>query len=245
VTRVGWLDLGCGVSGDMLLGAIVDAGVPLAVLEKSVAAVGVPVTLSAATVDKAGLAATKVTVTATEDSPSHRRWAVIRELLAAADLDAAVRSRALLAFTALAEAEGAVHGIPAEDVHFHEVGAHDAVADIVGVSAGLAALELGLLIATPLALGGGTIAAAHGVLPVPGPAVLQLLQRSGAPAYGGPVDHELTTPTGAAVVTSLATGYGPMPPMRIEAVGVGAGTRDLPDRANVVRLVVGTQEDSA
>jgi uncharacterized protein (TIGR00299 family) protein len=239
VTRIGWLDLGCGVSGDMLLGAFVDAGVPLAVLEKSVAAVGVPVRLAAVRVVRGGLAATQVTVTPDEPSPPHRHWPQIRELLLAADLDPAVRVRALTAFSALADAEAAVHGVTPEEVHFHEVGAHDAIADIVGAAAGFVALDLDHLYASPLALGGGTVRAAHGVLPVPGPAVLQLLQASGAPAYGGPVDVELTTPTGAALVTTLVAGYGVLPAMRVTATGAGAGSRELDGRANVARLVVG------
>nr|MDT0667826.1 pyridinium-3,5-bisthiocarboxylic acid mononucleotide nickel chelatase [Micromonospora sp. DSM 115978] len=124
-------------------------------------------------------------------------------------------------------------------VHFHEVGAVDALADVVGVCAGFVELGLADLSASPLALGGGSAKTEHGVIPVPVPAVLGLVSRAGAPAHGGPVDVELCTPTGAALVTSWVSGYGPMPPMRVRATGSGAGGRDLSGRPNIVRLVVG------
>lgn len=223
----------------MLLGAAIGAGASRAVAEKAVSALGLPIRLVADDVERAGLRATRVRVVSDEPDPPHRHWSDIRALLDAADLDPAVRAGAHRAFAALAEAEGAVHGIPAEDVHFHEVGAHDAVGDVVGVVAALHDLGIDELTATPVALGGGTVTAEHGVLAVPVPAVLQLFRSSGAPSYGGDVPHELCTPTGAALVTTLVRGYGPMPAMSVGEVGLGAGTRDLPDRANVVRLVVG------
>ena len=223
----------------MLLGATVGAGASLAAVEKAVTALGLPIRLVADDVDRAGLRAVRVRVLSDEPDPPHRHWSDVRALLDAADLDPAVRAGAHRAFAALAEAEGAVHGIPAEDVHFHEVGAHDAVGDVVGVVAALHELGIEELVATPIALGGGTVRAEHGVLPVPVPAVLQLLRASGAPSYGGDVAFELCTPTGAALVTTLTASYGPMPAMTITDTGLGAGDRDLPDRANVVRLVIG------
>jgi len=225
---IGWLHCAAGVSGDMLLGALVDAGVPEAVLRDAVAAV-VPVGLRAERVRRAGLAATKVHVEGVT-SAVRRTWADIRELLPA--------GTAAEVFAALAHAEARVHGVPADEIHFHEVGALDAIADVVGVCAGFAHLGLDALTVSPVALGGGTVRAAHGVLPVPGPAVVELLL--GRPTYGGPVDVELTTPTGAALIATLATGWGPQPPMLVAAQGFGAGSRDLPDRPNVVRLLVGT-----
>jgi len=237
---LGWLDLSCGAAGDMLLGALVAAGAPLETVVDAVTAVGLPVDISTRPVTRAGQAALAVTVTPREAQPPHRRWRDLRALLEAAPLVPVVQRGALAVFAALAQAEGAVHGTDPEDVHFHEVGAHDAVADIVGTCAALHALRVERLVATPPALGGGTVRAAHGSLPVPVPAVLALLAAVGAPAVGGPVDVELTTPTGAALVTTLVDAWGPMPAMSVTAVGSGAGSRDLPDRPNVVRLVIGT-----
>ena len=137
-----------------------------------------------------------------------------------------------------------MHGVPADDIHFHEVGAHDAIGDIVGVCAGFAWLSAEVHVG-PIALGGGTARAGHGLIPVPVPAVLALLTASGAPAFGGPVEVELCTPTGAALLLTLATTYGPMPPMTVDAVGLGAGSRELPMGLNALRLVVGTPATSA
>jgi pyridinium-3,5-bisthiocarboxylic acid mononucleotide nickel chelatase len=227
---IGWLHCPAGVSGDMLLGALVDAGVPLDVLRAAVDAVApAPVRLSAERVHRAGLAATKVHVDGTETT-EHRTWGDIRALLAG-------HEAAQRVFAALAEAEGRVHGVPASEIHFHEVGALDAIADIVAACAGFAHLGLDALVVSPVALGGGTVRAAHGHLPVPGPAVVELLR--GRPTYGGPVDVELTTPTGAALIAALATGWGAQPPMRVAVQGFGAGRRDLPERPNVVRLLLG------
>jgi len=236
--RVGWLDLSCGASGDMLLGALVDAGVPADVLTTAIDTLGLPIRLEVRQVRRAGLAATKVDVVAPETDHA-RTWTDIRALLAGAPLDPATRDLATATFAALAAAEARVHGIDAAEVHFHEVGALDSIADVVGVSAGLVHLGLRELVATPIALGGGRARMAHGVLPIPGPAVLELLRAAGAPAVGGPVPVELCTPTGAALVTTAVTGYGDLPPLRVTAVGSGAGTRDLPGRPNLVRLVIG------
>jgi len=236
--RVGWLDLSCGASGDMLLGALVDAGVPADALSAAIDALGLPIRLEVRQVRRAGLAATKVDVVAPETDHA-RTWADIRALLAGAPLDPATRDLATATFAALAAAEARVHGIDPAEVHFHEVGALDSIADVVGVSAGLVHLGLSELVATPIALGGGRARMAHGVLPIPGPAVLELLRAAGAPAVGGPVPVELCTPTGAALVTTAVTGYGDLPPLRVTAVGSGAGTRDLPGRPNLVRLVIG------
>lgn len=232
---IGWLQCATGVSGDMLLGALTDAGVPLDVMSQAIDAVAPEgVTLRSETVIKAGIAATKVHVEATE-SHTHRTWRDIRAMLQEASFGG--RDRALGVFQRLATAEAAVHGTTPEDIHFHEVGALDAIADVVGACAGLDHLGLDELVVSPIALGGGTVRAAHGVLAVPGPAVLRLLQ--GVPSYGGPVPVELATPTGAALVTEWATSWGDQPPMILRRQAFGAGTRDLPDRANVLRLAVG------
>ncbi|MFP5347452.1 MAG: nickel pincer cofactor biosynthesis protein LarC [Actinomycetes bacterium] len=235
---IGWLDCSSGVSGDMLLGALVAVGVDLAVLQSAVDAVTPePVTLRAERVDRAGLAATKVHVHAPE-STTHRRLRDIRPLLQSADaLPSEVAGRALAVFERLAAAEARVHGTDPEDVSFHEVGALDAIADVVAACAGLHALGLSSLVASPVSLGGGTVQAAHGRLPVPGPAVVELL--AGAPTSGGPVAVELTTPTGAALLAVAATSFGHQPAMTVERQGFGAGSRDLPGHPNALRLVVG------
>jgi pyridinium-3,5-bisthiocarboxylic acid mononucleotide nickel chelatase len=237
VSRVGWLDLGSGVSGDMLLGAMVGAGVPLATLSAALEPLGLPITLRREDVRRGGLAAVRVHVDVPAGEQPHRTWADVRGLLDR--LPEPLRSSACGVFAALARAEAAVHGVPADDVHFHEVGALDAVADVVGVCAGVAALGLDRLVSSPIALGGGYVRTAHGRLPVPGPAVLALLADAAAPGHGGGVEEELATPTGVALVTALASDFGQLPPMRPAGTGTGAGARDPADRPNVVRLVVG------
>ena len=237
MSRVGWLDCSAGASGDMLLGALVGAGVPLPVLQQAVAAVAPePVGLSVEHVHRAGLAATRVHVRVA-DSASSRTWRDVRAILEQAALDAHVRAAALDTFARLAGAEATAHGQPADDVHFHEVGALDAIADVVGVAAGLAALRLDALVCSPVAVGSGFVQAAHGRMPVPVPAVVSLL--TGAPTLGGPTESEHTTPTGAALLAAHVTAYGPQPAMTVSSTGTGAGGRDPAAVPNVVRLLVG------
>ena len=243
MTRVGWLDLGNGVAGDMLLGAVVGAGVPLAEIASALEPLRLPITLRAEDVRRGGLRAVRVVVEAPEAGQPARSWSDVRRLLDR--LPEPLRTSAVEVFGALARAEAAVHGVAEEDVHFHEVGALDAVADVVGVCAGMAALRLDRLVASPIALGGGTARTAHGTIPVPGPAVLALLEAAGAPGRGGPDEVELATPTGVALATTLAAGFGPMPALRPTATGTGAGTRDPAGRPNVVRLVVGEEAPAA
>ncbi|MCK9932831.1 nickel pincer cofactor biosynthesis protein LarC [Frankia sp. Mgl5] len=237
---VGWLDATGGISGDMLLGACLDAGVDLAVLRAAVAALRLPdeVRLDARTVQRGGLRASQVLVRCAP-SPHARGLGDILGLLDAADLDPVVRARAADVFRALGAAEARVHGRPIEQVHFHEVGALDSLADVVGAVAGLHALGIDWLVCSPISLGGGRINAAHGAIPLPGPAVLELLRAAGAPASGGPVETELATPTGVALAVTLAEEFGPMPLMRTTSIGLGAGGRDLDGHPNVTRLVVG------
>lgn len=245
--RIAWLDCGSGASGDMLLGALVSAGVPLEVLTEAVdAAAPESVEVTAALVTRNGLAATQVSVEGT-DSTRHRTWKEVRKLLDDAELDDHVREAAQETFRRLAEAEAKVHATSPDDVHFHEVGALDAIADVVGVCAGLAYLELDQVYASPVAVGSGYVRAAHGRLPVPVPAVVELLAAAGAPSYAGDIDGtpvgELCTPTGAALLASHVTAWRAQPPMRVRAQGVGAGTKETPGRANVVRLLVGEPLD--
>ena len=244
---IGWLDCSAGVSGDMLLGALVDVGVDLSLLQQAVDAIGVePIRLSASVVERRGIGAVKVEVhldgQLAADSMT-RTWRDVRRLLEQATLDDAVRATALAVFARLAEAEGAVHRLDPQEVHFHEVGALDALADVVGVAAGLHALGLTALTASPVVLGSGTTRGAHGPLPIPAPAVLALL--AGAPVLGGPVAAEMTTPTGAALLATITTAYGPLPTMVLGRTGVGAGQRDPEQLANVVRLVLGQPVDAA
>jgi hypothetical protein len=219
----------------MLLGALAGAGVPLEVLSTAVSAVAPePVALSA--VSRHGFAATRCHVDAA-DSQAHRTWSEVRDLLGAADLPEPVRVRATATFERLAFAEAAVHGTSPEDVYFHEVGALDAIADVVGVCAGVAHLGLDQLVVSPVAVGSGRVEGAHGSMPVPVPAVAELLR--GVASQAGPGAAELCTPTGAALLTTLGTSYGTQPAMTVVHVGVGAGGRDPDTHANVLRLLVG------
>jgi len=240
---IGWVDASSGASGDMLLGALVGVGVPVEVIAAAVAAVAPEhVALRPEPVTRRGFAATRCHVEVA-DSTTHRTWADVAALLAAADLPEPVRARAHACFERLANAEAAVHGTAPEEVHFHEVGALDAIADVVGVCAGVQQLGLERLVVSPVAVGSGTVRGAHGEMPVPPPAVAELLR--GAPSYSGPGRTELCTPTGAALLTTLATGWGPQPAMVVEEIGVGAGARDPETHANVLRLLVGAAASTA
>ena len=242
-TRHAWIDASAGVAGDMLLGALIDAGADLTVVQEAVDAV-VPgsVRLTVANVMRCGQRATKLTVEVlTKDLP-HRRWATIRESLQAASLASPVRDRALATFARLAEAEAEAHGIPAEDVHFHEVGALDSIADVVGVAAALADLDVTSVSAGTVAVGSGRVRAAHGELPVPVPAVVRL--SAGWRVHAGGAG-ELATPTGMALVTALSTVCEDLPALRVVGSGAGAGTKDFPDRPNITRVIMGEIKPSA
>jgi hypothetical protein len=191
-------------------------------------------------VRRAGLRATKVEVEVLAGDQPHRRWSDIRHLLERSGLADRVRDSALAVFACLADAEARAHGIPAEEVHFHEVGAWDSIADVVGSCAALDLLGITSVTAGPAALGSGATRSAHGEMPVPVPAVLEL-SRGWDVVSGG--SGELATPTGMALVRGLASECRPLPPLRVQLTGVGAGTRDTPGRANVVRVVVGTPAD--
>jgi pyridinium-3,5-bisthiocarboxylic acid mononucleotide nickel chelatase len=241
---IGWIDAQAGVSGDMLLGALVAAGVPLESLQVAVDELGLGLTLETSATTRAGLAATKISVrvagVAADAAPGtpitgqpHRTWADVRALLDTLEQPELAHE----VFRRLAEAEGAVHGVAPDEVHFHEVGALDALADVVGVCAGFRALGLERLSCSPVSLGSGFAHGAHGPLPVPVPAVLSLL--AGAPVQAGAAPFESTTPTGAALLATLVTDWGPLPPMTLGRTGVGAGTRDPHEVTNVVRLVLG------
>ncbi|WP_310600034.1 nickel pincer cofactor biosynthesis protein LarC [Desulfobulbus sp.] len=250
--QTAYLDCFSGVSGDMLLGALIDTGVPADYLRQVVAGLrlsGVELAVERKVVQ--GFAATKVTVACGghhhghqhrehqhEQRHEHRHLADIADLLAAATVPPSVRDTALAVFTRLAEAEAAVHGTAVDTVHFHEVGAVDAIVDIVGTVAGLAFLGVERLVCSPLPLARGWVACDHGEIPLPGPAVCRLL--AGVPVCGEHLDQELVTPTGAALVRELARDFGPMPPMRLARTGYGAGSLVRHDgRPNLLRLMLG------
>lgn len=234
-----WFDAQAGASGDMMLGALVDAGAPLDDVQAAVDALGVePVRLTARPVTRAGLAATKVDVDVAESSVT-RTWADVRRLLDSAPLPGPVRTRAHDVFARLALAEAAAHGVGADDVHFHEVGALDSLADVVGACAALEALGVTRAVCSPVTVGRGSVRTAHGVLPVPAPAVLAVLMEAGAPVQAGEVDGEACTPTGAALLAATASSWGQLPAMRMTATGTGAGGRDDDGAPNVLRVVLG------
>jgi len=192
--------------------------------------------LSAEKVWKNGMAATCARVK-TEDQQKHRPLSAILQILRDSKLAPSVRDRASAIFQKLGEAEAVVHDVPIEKIHFHEVGAVDAIVDIVGACIGFHALGIEKFACSPLNVGGGTAKMAHGVLPVPAPATANLLQ--GKPTYSNGVQRELVTPTGAAIVATLCESFGPQPPMSVSAIGYGAGAADLEGQPNVLRIMIG------
>jgi uncharacterized protein (TIGR00299 family) protein len=275
VPRVAYLDCFSGISGDMFLGALIDAGVPPAIFEETIDALNVGAKLEISRVARSGISATKVDVIVNgkKDSPreaqehqhhthshphnhSHehehdhrhehnrdhahehgRGLNEIRGMINAAKISAAAKRTAIAIFEKLGAAEAKIHNVPVEQIHFHEVGAVDALVDIVCAAVGFEALGVDELICSPLNVGGGTIECAHGVFPVPAPATVKLLK--GAPVYSSGVQAELVTPTGAAIVATLVKRFTSFPAMKIEKAGYGAGTRDFPGHANVLRISLG------
>lgn len=236
--RVAWFHPFSGIAGDMTLGALLDAGADLDFVVATLNGLNIEGwALSTEQVNRKGISATRAVVDAPEQH-HHRHWTDIRLLLEQADIPDRVKTRSLIVFEVLAIAEGKVHGVSPEDVHFHEVGALDAIVDIVGSCAALESLDIEQVASAPVAVGIGTISAAHGTLPNPPPAVVNLLED--IPTVGVDVNLELTTPTGAALIKGLAEPIGPLPNMTITGSGYGAGTRDLLDRANVTQVVIGT-----
>ncbi len=237
--KVAHFDCFSGISGDMVLGAIIDAGVPSEAIRAALDSLGLPIKLEVDRVIRCGFAATKVTIEAA-DQEDYRFLPEVEASLAKGSLTTKQRELALAIFRKIATAEAAVHGMPLERVHFHEVGALDSIADIVGAAVGLDLLRVEQFTSSPVPTGIGTVKAAHGVMPVPTPGTLELLK--GVPLAVSKVEFELTTPTGAAILTSVVTEYTTSPAMTIERVGHGAGTKDFLDRPNILRLMVGTSE---
>lgn len=235
------VDCPTGLAGDMLLAALFDLGLPEEVVDGPLAALGLGQAYRLQRVEamSCGLRGVRLRVELTEPSPPHRHWGDLRTQIAAAPLEPALQQRVLEVFTLLAEAEAAVHGCPPEAVHFHEVGAVDALVDVVGVCAGLQHFGVTQLVCTPPPPGHGRVRTAHGLLPLPAPAVLELARCRGIPlasSEGFPA-AELTTPTGLALMAVLADRFAQAPALQPRAVGVGLGTREL-DRPNLLRLVL-------
>ena len=235
--KIAYLDCGSGISGDMVLGALVDAGVDLAQLNDAVGSLGLPgLRLAAQEVKKNGFRATQVTVQS-EPEHAHRHLDHILKLLDGSRLTDRQKDLARRVFTRLAEAEAKVHGTTVEKVHFHEVGAADSIADIVGAAVGWDLLGAERIVASPVPTGRGKVRIAHGLCSIPAPATAELL--IGIPLEECAIEAELTTPTGAAILATLVQSFGPIPPMTIERIGCGAGQRDLQEQPNLLRLLVG------
>jgi pyridinium-3,5-bisthiocarboxylic acid mononucleotide nickel chelatase len=259
--RIAYLECFSGMSGDMFLGALADAGVAPQVLDETVAALGVGARLEFSRVVRSGISATKVDVWvdgekdlprenyrerhrhAHEDSHHGRGLTEIREIISAAAISKTAKKTAIAIFEALGQAEAKIHHTSIERVHFHEVGAVDAMVDIVCAAVGAEALRVDEMICSPLNVGGGTVKCAHGTFPVPAPATVDLLAE--VPVYSSGVQAELLTPTGAAIVKTLASRFAAFPAMKIERSGYGAGSRDFPGQPNVVRLTIGETASNA
>lgn len=253
--RIAYLECFSGISGDMLLGALVDAGVPFDLLQKTAGVLNVGAHLEQRKLMRGGLSATKVDVITPDGHDHHgghahshaeghahthaphRHLSKILEIIRAAPLSESVKARSARAFQLLGEAEAAIHSIPIERVHFHEVGAVDTIVDIVCSAAGADFLAVDRWLASPLNVGSGTVDCQHGTLPVPAPATLALL--GDAPVYAAGPPMERVTPTGAAVLRMLDVSYSTLPPIRVQATGYGAGGRETPGQPNLLRILVG------
>ena len=245
-TPVALVDCPTGLAGNMLLAALFDLGLPAAVVEQPLAALGLEgaYRLQLEQRRSGGLRGQHLEVELLEASPPHRLWRELRQRIAAAPLEPLLQQRVLAVFERLAQAEGAVHGHGPDQVHFHEVGAVDALVDVVGVCAGLLHFGVEQLVCTPPPAGHGQVRTAHGLLPLPAPAVLELARGKAIPlasSEGFPAG-ELTTPTGLALMAELASRFGQAPPLRPRAVGIGLGSRAL-DRPNLLRLVLADRAD--
>ncbi len=239
MTTLAWWHCFAGIAGDMALGSLVDAGADLSLIEREL--VGLPVSgwqVEAEGATRSGIACTRVDVQV-RDTSVVRTYSHIVGLITEARLPERARDRALATFARLAEVEGRLHRRPPSQVHFHEVGSVDAIVDIVGTCVALEILGVDEVMASPVAQGSGMVRSAHGVLPIPAPAVVELLR--GAPTYGTNMSVELTTPTGAALLAALVSGWGPMPAMQLTGSGFGAGARELDGIPNALQVVLGTR----
>jgi uncharacterized protein (TIGR00299 family) protein len=239
--KVAHFDCFSGISGDMVLGAVLDAGVPADSIRTAFASLNLPIELEVETVKRCGFRATKATIHA-KDEEEYRFLPDVEAILTKATLSDRQRELARRIFTKLAHAEATAHGMPLERVHFHEVGALDSIADIVGAAVGLDLLGVEQFTSSSVPTGSGTVKCAHGVMPVPTPGTAELLR--GVPLAAFTAKGELTTPTGAAILTSVVSGYTDSPAMTIDRIGTGAGTKDFLEHPNILRLMIGTSRDS-
>lgn len=241
--KIAYFDCPSGISGDMTLGALVDAGVDLAAIQAGVDSLGLPgVRFTAAEVKRTGFRATKVTVEHEPEKAHRHLHHIVEKIDASSVLTAPQKDLARRIFTRLGEAEAKVHGTTLRKVHFHEVGAVDSIADIVGSAIGLTLLGVDRIVCSPIPPGSGFITIEHGRVSVPAPATAELLK--GIPLAPSPVAAELTTPTGAAIVATVADEFGALPAMTMERIGLGAGDKDFAEQANLLRLIVGTADES-
>lgn len=242
MTRVAYLDCNAGISGDMMLGALIDVGWPEDRLREVIAQLKLgDVQLKVGRVSKRGIAATQVNILSSPHQP-HRGLNDLAAIVTQSALPDTIQQRAISALRLLAEAESQVHGVPVDRIHFHEVGAVDTIVDIVGSLVGFEDLHVNEVHSSALPWSRGTVKTEHGVLPVPPPAVALLLRD--VPVVGADIEGETVTPTGATLVRTLTKQFGTMPAMRVERVGYGAGQRDWPDRPNVLRITMGERTDA-
>ncbi|MBW2412498.1 MAG: nickel pincer cofactor biosynthesis protein LarC [Deltaproteobacteria bacterium] len=236
-----YFDCFSGISGDMTLGALIDLGTPVDWLQNELSRL--PLTgfdLKLTPVVRSGICATGVSVESEDSGPS-RDYKAIKSLLESCPLSDGVKAKSLAVFERLARAEAGIHGCSLHDVHFHEVGGVDAIVDIVGTALCLERLRISQVSSSRIPLGSGFVDCQHGKLPIPAPATIEILKDT--PVYGTDVTSELVTPTGAAIIASLAESFGPLPPMHVKKTGYGAGHRELPDRPNLLRIMVGTSAE--
>lgn len=237
--RIGYFDCFSGISGDMTLGALVDAGVEAKAIQDAIASLGLPGELSFETVRKGGFRATYAKVVTPQEHVS-RHWHHIEAIIEKGSLTASQKDLAKRIFMTLGEAEATVHGVDLSRIHFHEVGALDSIIDIIGSAVGLDLLGVDRFEASPVPPGKGWIKAAHGRMALPAPATAEILK--GVPLAESHVSMEMTTPTGAAILATVCERFGPLPAITVEQIGLGAGTRDIPEQANVLRLFIGTTD---
>jgi hypothetical protein len=237
--KVAYFDCSSGISGDMFLGALIDCGADFEYIKKELSKLNLDFKISHQRVRKGAISAIKVIIGESEGHPL-RNLKTIKEIIEKTSLPEEVKEKSLSIFTRLAEAEASVHQVDIDHVHFHEIGAVDTIIDIVGALLGLESLKVERIFSSPLPLGRGELETAHGKIPIPAPATMKLLE--GCKVYGKAIQEELVTPTGAALISSLAEGFVDFPAMRILKVGYGAGTKELPI-PNVLRLVVGEMEE--
>ncbi|UCF55793.1 MAG: LarC family nickel insertion protein, partial [Deltaproteobacteria bacterium] len=236
--KIAYLDCFSGISGDMFLGALLDAGLAFEELKKSLGTLPLDrYSLEMKREERGDLFGTRFVVKVEKEKQEHRGLMDIKKIIQAGGLSKEVQKKSIQIFESIAREEGKIHNCPPEKAHFHEVGALDSVIDIVGGVFGIEFLGIASISASSLPLGSGFAKTEHGTIPIPAPATVALLK--GIPVYDSGLKHELVTPTGAALVKGLAGSFGSMPSMTVERVGYGAGSRDLPDRPNLLRIIIG------